>query len=294
VFLVVQATADQWLVGVAFEKVHQHFHADARDGDGAVAVAGPAGGDPQPAAGLVVTLAFAVPMELHLDPAVLVGVDLFSGRAGNHRGLAAQRPRLGVFQGGAEEHLPGGGEKAVAVALLEAVARIAVAADRFLQHLGLLAFVADLGQQPEVIPFLARVIGQFKKMPADQSRFIAPAFGLQVVGAMAFQSVLAEEFAPGTVGEAPGIVVILQFRFLDLGFGLIGGLHLQARLFEVVVTPGDTIGARLDPDLESLDHRIVRHQPAALHVGGGRPSLRNTLWLSLNTSKCASRLCWKW
>ena len=42
VFLVVQAAADQWLVGIAFEEGHQHFHADTRDGDAAVVCAGQA------------------------------------------------------------------------------------------------------------------------------------------------------------------------------------------------------------------------------------------------------------
>src|SRR5690606_579605 len=90
VFLVVQAAGDQRLVGVAFEEGDQHFHADARDGDAAVHVAGPAGGDAQPAAGMFVGLAFAVPVELDLDPAVFVAVDFFAGRPGDHGALAAE------------------------------------------------------------------------------------------------------------------------------------------------------------------------------------------------------------
>src|SRR5690606_19692758 len=84
---VVQAAADQWLVRVAFQKTDQYFHADARDGDAAPVVAGPAAGHPQPAAGVGIGLAFAVPVELDLDPALIVAVDFFVGRAGDHGGL---------------------------------------------------------------------------------------------------------------------------------------------------------------------------------------------------------------
>ncbi|KMQ53146.1 hypothetical protein ACS96_31285 [Pseudomonas aeruginosa] len=41
---VVDAAADQRLVGIAFEEVHQHFHADPRNDDAAIAVAGPTAG----------------------------------------------------------------------------------------------------------------------------------------------------------------------------------------------------------------------------------------------------------
>ncbi len=41
-FGVVQAAGHQRLVGVAFEEGDQYLHADPRDGDAAVAVAGPA------------------------------------------------------------------------------------------------------------------------------------------------------------------------------------------------------------------------------------------------------------
>ena len=92
---VVQATTDQRLVRVAFEEVHQHLHADARDGHGAQGVAGPAAGHAQPAAGLVVGLALAVPVELHLDPPVLVAVDFLAFRPGHHGDLGTQHLKVG-------------------------------------------------------------------------------------------------------------------------------------------------------------------------------------------------------
>src|SRR5690554_6633828 len=87
---VVQTATDQRLVRVAFQKTDQYFHADARDGDAAPVVAGPAAGHPQPAAGVGIGLAFAVPVELDLDPALFVTVDFFAGRAGDHGGLLAR------------------------------------------------------------------------------------------------------------------------------------------------------------------------------------------------------------
>src|SRR5690606_22620322 len=90
VFLVIEAASHQRLIGVAFEEGHQHFHADPRDGDAAIAITGPAGADAQPAAGLVVGRTDAIPVELDLHPAVLVAVDFLAAWAGDHGGLAAE------------------------------------------------------------------------------------------------------------------------------------------------------------------------------------------------------------
>jgi hypothetical protein len=50
---------------------------------------------PDPAAGAVSSSAVAVPVELHFDPAVLVGVDLLARRACDHRRLRARGVGLG-------------------------------------------------------------------------------------------------------------------------------------------------------------------------------------------------------
>src|SRR5690606_33097037 len=118
VFLVIEAAGHQRLVGIAFEEGHQHFHADPRDGDAAVAVAGPAGADAQPAAGLVVGRTDAVPVELDLHAAVLVAVDFFASRTGDHGGLAAENLGFGMFARRAVEDIPRRGGKVVAIALM--------------------------------------------------------------------------------------------------------------------------------------------------------------------------------
>src|SRR5690606_30447020 len=98
VLLVVQAAGNQRLVGVAFQEADQHFHAHAGNGDAAVTVAGPVASHTQPATGLTVGLAVAVPMlsvpkEVHLDAAIVVAVDIFARGTGDHRALAALQAR---------------------------------------------------------------------------------------------------------------------------------------------------------------------------------------------------------
>src|SRR5690606_17918898 len=121
--LVVQTASDQGLVGVAFEEGDQHFHANARDGDAAVAVAGPVAGHSEPAAGFAGGRAVAVPVELAFDAAVFVAVDFFGFGAGDDGALAAGDGLFGVVCLGAEDDVPRGGGEGVAVALGEAIFR---------------------------------------------------------------------------------------------------------------------------------------------------------------------------
>ncbi len=86
---VVDAPGDQRLVGIAFQEVDHHFLADARDGDHAPVLARPGVRDAHPAGAVFVVLAVAVPVELHLHPAVLVGVDLVARRADDDGRLRA-------------------------------------------------------------------------------------------------------------------------------------------------------------------------------------------------------------
>ncbi|MNR97591.1 hypothetical protein D3C72_287730 [compost metagenome] len=126
-------------------------------------------------------------MELHFDAAVLVAVDFLAFGAGDHGGLAAEDARFRVFEGRAVEHVPRGGEEGVAVALVEVVLVVSgVAGHAFFEHLRLFAFVEEFGEQPQVVPLAARVVGQFHEVAADQFGLVAATFGLPVVGAMAF------------------------------------------------------------------------------------------------------------
>ena len=92
---VIYPSHDDWLVGVAFEEIDDHFLTDAGDRDRSPALTGPWVGDADPAGAVLVLLTFAIPVELHLHAAVLVRVNLFAPRADDDRGLAALHERLG-------------------------------------------------------------------------------------------------------------------------------------------------------------------------------------------------------
>jgi hypothetical protein len=187
-------------------------------------------------------------VELDFDAAVLVAVDFFAFGAGDHGGLAAEHARFRVFECRAVEHVPRGGEEGVAIALVEVVFVVGgVAGHAFFEDLRLLAFVEDFGEQPQVVPLAARVIGHFHEVAADQFGLVTTAFGLTVVGAMAFERALAEELAACAVDEAARVVVVFQIRFsvfaIESAIGFVRRFHLQARLFEVVVAARGAAGA---------------------------------------------------
>src|SRR5260370_760645 len=75
---VVYAARHQRPVRVALQKTDDHFLADAWDVNTAPLLARPRRGDAQPARGIGIVLSLAVPMELDLHTAVLVGENLFS------------------------------------------------------------------------------------------------------------------------------------------------------------------------------------------------------------------------
>ncbi|CAM3557419.1 hypothetical protein PSFL111601_28300 [Pseudomonas floridensis] len=148
VFGVVQATADQRLVGITFQKGHQHFHADPGDAQAAVTVTGPTGRHAQPATALLVGLAFAVPVKLHPDPAMPVAVNLFACRARDDSRLAAGNARFGMGQGRTVGDVAGDGPERVAVTLTELACVRRRGGRCLFQHLRLTALMPDLGQQP--------------------------------------------------------------------------------------------------------------------------------------------------
>ena len=92
---VVHAPGDQRIVRITIQEVHHHLLANARDVDAAIVGASPRRRDPNPARAVLVHLPIAVPVKLHLHPAVLVGVDLLARRAHHHGGLRAGGVGLG-------------------------------------------------------------------------------------------------------------------------------------------------------------------------------------------------------
>ena len=85
--LVVDPAGDDRLIGVAFQEIDDDLLADTRDHDAAPALPGPDLGHPYPAGAGLVRLAVAVPVELDLDPTVLVRPDLLARLADDDGGL---------------------------------------------------------------------------------------------------------------------------------------------------------------------------------------------------------------
>lgn len=92
-----------------------------------------------------------------------------------------------------------------------------VVGDGLFQHLGLFALVDDFMQQPEVVVVLARVVAEFEKVPAEQYRLSATAYGQEVISAVAFETALAKVLAARAVDKTAGVVVILQSTGLASG-----------------------------------------------------------------------------
>src|ERR1051326_2394354 len=92
---VVERADHHRVVGIALQEVDQDLLADARQVEHAPFLAGERLRHAHPAGAVLVGLAVAVPVELQLDAAVLVGVDVLAGRADHARGLRALHDRLG-------------------------------------------------------------------------------------------------------------------------------------------------------------------------------------------------------
>ncbi len=164
---------------------------------------------------------------MYFHAAVLVAVDFLAGRAGDDGGLAAEDFGFGVFELGAIEDVPGRGGEAVAVALGEVVIPLSPTLSRqgrgslivhsrgigdgLLQHLWLFALVVDFGEQPKVVPLLARVVGEGEEVATRQVG-VADPLGQFVISAQALQAAFGQVLASDALGEAAGIVVGLQRR----------------------------------------------------------------------------------
>src|SRR5262249_29962295 len=145
---VVHPAGDDGPVRVALEEIDDDLLADAGVEDDAPVLAGPVLRDADPAGAVLVLLALAVPEELDLDPAVLVGVDLLALGPDHDGGLRALDERLGGGAGGAERHRVGDAGEGVAVVRAGAVAAVAAVGGRVLHggegvapHLGVAVVV---------------------------------------------------------------------------------------------------------------------------------------------------------
>ena len=217
------------MVGIAVEKIDYHLLPDARDMHAAVVAARPGLGDADPAAGVFVFLAIAVPVELHFDAAKAVGVDLFVGRAGHHGGLGAGGAGLGgaalTAVGGAFGH----GRKADAVAGAMVCAPAVAAVHVFCK--------AVVGRLDQILLVLvaARVLAEAKQITRGDVAGVAIALHHLTLGLLLFDAHAGIVLAIGHMGIATGPVKVLPAVFAVACRLLLPGVQNGAGTFKVVI-----------------------------------------------------------
>src|SRR5438128_2246106 len=92
---IVYSPGDDRAVGITLQELHNNLLADARNDDRAPTRSGDSLAHANPAGALFIPLALAVPVKLHLNPAMLVRVDLLSLGSGNNGCLRAGQQRPG-------------------------------------------------------------------------------------------------------------------------------------------------------------------------------------------------------
>src|ERR1017187_6925151 len=91
---VVDAAGDDRLIWIPLQEFDNHLLVHPRQPHGAPLLTRHQVRNADPAGAILVVFALAVPMKLHLDAAVLVGVDLFPRRADHHGGLGPLHDRF--------------------------------------------------------------------------------------------------------------------------------------------------------------------------------------------------------
>src|SRR5205823_2914301 len=92
---VVDAAGNQGPVRITFKEIDDDLLADTWVEHDAPILAGPVFGDADPTGAVLVLLALAVPEELDLDPAILVGIDFLAFRSDDHGCLGSLNHGLG-------------------------------------------------------------------------------------------------------------------------------------------------------------------------------------------------------
>src|SRR5690606_11830866 len=114
--------------------------------------------------------------------------------------------RLGMLRAQPVGAVPGRGEELVAVAGL-AFSRLSSHLSEGLQHLRLVALVAHLAEQPQLVAGLARMALELEELAAGEQRLGAGALGAAPVAAHGFQGAARQLPAARALGETAGVVV---------------------------------------------------------------------------------------
>src|SRR5690606_22296706 len=223
---VVDPAGDDRAIRIALQELDDHLLADARYVDAAEVGAGPRLADADPARAVLVALALAVPGELHLHPAVLIGPDLLAGRTGHDRALRAGHDRLGRDERRPERHRRGLHLDRAEIRLLLAARRIGpirVGPD----------LVLDREDQVLLVLVLARVVDEAEGLATAEAGDRAGAAHAPVRRLVLLEPDLRQLIAPVEVDVARRVAVHLAFGERVLHRRRAPGRQIGARLLEV-------------------------------------------------------------
>ncbi len=271
---IVHAPRDDRPVRIAFEEVDDHFLADARDVDGAPVLAGPWIRHANPARRVLVVLALAIPVELDLHAAVLVGIDLLARRADDDRRLRALDDRLRGYPGRAVRRLAvERDDAALAVRLAAAHAR----------HIGLGAQLAGRrNHQVFAVLVVAGKAVQLEQPARKQARRVAAAVPAFVLALQFLQADARIGLSVTGLDVLARIIVDLEFLLCVVQRIVVARLQIGARLFEVEIAEAVFSGLHLLGNrpcrqvialpMAALDRRVVRNglEPRDRVVGTDR------------------------
>ncbi len=89
VVAVIHLAGDERSIRITFNKIDNHFMANAGQKHGSPAVSGHGLADPDPAGAVFISFSLTIPVKLNLYTSVFIGIDLFPGRADHDSRLGA-------------------------------------------------------------------------------------------------------------------------------------------------------------------------------------------------------------
>jgi len=259
---VVDAAHHDGPVGVAVQEVDDDLLADARDEHRAPLASRPDLGHAQPARAFLVAVAAAVPEEVDLDAAVLVGVDLFALGARDHGRLravhaAARRAQRRAVRDPVRDHRDPVGVGA------------GVFAAQVAQVVG--AAVLHRHDQVFLVHRVDGVVFQFEHVARRQRADVAGAVQRLVLDFLGFDLHAGQLVAVGQLGIAAGVAVAFEFGVVaHADQGIDRDPHVGAGLGEVVVIGHVAAGARGEPARQPRDAVALFQQDLLVEGQRGR------------------------
>ncbi|MNK90680.1 hypothetical protein D3C87_1107440 [compost metagenome] len=95
---------------------------------------------------------------------------------------------------------------------------------------------------------------------------IAFSLGQTVIGAVALQGSLTQQFAALALGETARVNIIFQIRLSETGLGSVLGFQQSAGFFKVVIAVCGATGSGDHLQLELLDDRLFGNHAAVLSI----------------------------